>query len=151
MSTDPPIPEIQHFQSLTFKIPGQCHSSRSQNRYNTLSTHIPFIPCQSALPFLGYSYSKIFDVENSRSRSKVRSKLKVATWVQYSVNSHPFRSMSIGHPIPDLRLLTLKIKGQRVQIMVEVTSKSQCGSSILSTHIPFVPCQSCIPFLSYDF
>ena len=30
-------------------------------------------------------------------------------------------------------------------------SKSQCGSNILSTHIPFVPCQSALPFLSYDF
>ena len=29
--------------------------------------------------------------------------------------------------------------------------KSQCGSNILSTHIPFVPCQSALPFLSYDF
>ena len=31
-----------------------------------------------------------FDVENSRSRSRVRSKLKVTTWVQHSVNSHAF-------------------------------------------------------------
>ena len=56
-----------------------------------------------------------FDLENSRSRSWVRSKLKVIIWLQHSVNSHPFRSMSIGHPIPELWLfpnLTLKIKGQ---------------------------------------
>ena len=45
-----------------------------------------------------------FDVENSRSMSWVRSKLKVTTWVQHSVDSHPFRSMSIGHPIPELWL-----------------------------------------------
>ena len=31
------------------------------------------------------------------------------------------------------------------------TSKSKWGSNILSTHIPFVPCQSSLPFLSYDF
>ena len=37
-----------------------------------------------------------FDIENSRSRSWLRSKLKVATWVQHSVNPHPFRSMSIS-------------------------------------------------------
>ena len=56
-----------------------------------------------------------FDVENSRSRSWVRSKLKVTKWVQHSVYSHPFHSMSIGHPIPELRHfqnLTLKIQGQ---------------------------------------
>ena len=192
------------FRNLTFKIQGQSHSSRSHNRNNILSTHIPFIPCWSALPFLRCSYlkkltlkfqgqgwgqsskpqsksnilsthiplvpcqsalpfprysifkiwlwkSKVkviaqshkvgitpyrlisllfhvdrpchswdtaiskFDVENSRSRSRVRSKLKVITWVLHSVDSHPFRSMSIGHPVPELWLfqnLTLKIKGQ---------------------------------------
>ena len=60
--------------------------------------------------------------------------------------------MSIGHPIPELRLfqnLTLKIKGQGHGW--GHSSKSQCESNILSTHIPFVPCQSGIPFLSYDF
>ena len=54
----------------------------------------------------------------------MRSKFKVTTWVQHSVNSHPFRSMSIGHPIPELRLfqnLTLKI---RVKVMGEVKVES---------------------------
>ena len=89
MSIGPPIPEIQHFQSLTLKIQGQGHSSRSRRRYTTLSIHILFVPCQSALPFLGYSYFKIWPWK-SRSRSWVRSKLKVTTWVQHSVDSHPF-------------------------------------------------------------
>ena len=93
-----------------------------------------------------------FDIENSRSKSWMRSKFKVTTWVQHSFNSHPFRSMSIGHPIPELRLfqnLTLKIKGQGNGW--GKSWKSQHGSNIQSTHIPFVPCQSGIPFLSYDF
>ena len=193
-----PIPEIQHFQSLTLKIQGQGHSSRSQRRYTTLSIHILFVPCQSALPFLGYSYFKIwhwkfkvkvmgevkveshnmgptfsqltslsfqvngasncwvttfpkFDLESQGSRSWVKSKLKVTTWVQHSVDSHPFPSMWIGHPIPQLRLfynLTLKIKGQGHGW--GHSSKSQCGSSILSTHIPLVPCQSVLPSLRYS-
>ena len=42
-----------------------------------------------------------FDLENQRSRSWARGKLKVTTWVQHSIDSHPFDSMSIGHPIPD--------------------------------------------------
>ena len=137
-----------------------------------------------------------FDIKNSRSRSWVRSKFKVTTWVQHSVNSHPFLSMSIGHPIPELRLfqnLTLKIKGQghgwgqswksqhsvdshpfrsmwighpipELRLFQNLTlkikgqghgwghsSKSQCGSNILSAHISFIPCQTGIPFLSYDF
>ena len=60
--------------------------------------------------------------------------------------------MSIGHPIPELRLfqnLTLKIKGQGHGW--GQSWKSQCGSNILSAHIPFIPCQTDIPFLSYDF
>ena len=80
-----------------------------------------------------------FDVENSRSRSWVRSKLKVITWVQHSVDSHPFRSMSIGHPVPELWLfqnLTLKIKGQGHGW--GHSSKSPGGSNILSTHVPFI-------------
>ena len=162
MLIGPPIPERQLFQKLILKIQGQGHgwgqSSKSQRESNILSTHIPLVPCQSALPFLRYSIFKIwpwkskvkviaqghkvgittyrlislslhvnrpsrswdtaiskFDVENSRSRSWMRSKLKVTTWVQHSVDSHPFHSMSIRHPIPELQLfqnLTLKIKGQ---------------------------------------
>ena len=158
-----PIPAIRLFQNLTLKIQGQGHgwgeSSKSQSGCNILSTHIPFVPCQSALPFLRYSIFKIwpwkskvkvmsegkveshnmgptfyrltslsshvnrpshswdtlfskFDLENPRSRSWVRGKLKVTTWVQYSIDSHLFNSMSIGHPIPEIWLfqnLTLKI------------------------------------------
>ena len=73
-------------------------------------------------------------------------------WVQHPIDSHPFRSMSIGPPIPDIQHyqnLTFKIKGQGHGW--GNNSKSQWGSNILSTHIPFVPCQSALPFLSYDF
>ena len=92
-----------------------------------------------------------FDLENQGSRSWVRSKLKVTTWVQHTVDSHPFCSMWIRHPTPELRLfqnLTLKIKGQGHGW--GHSSKSQCGSNILLIHIPFVPCQSALPFLRYS-
>ena len=59
--------------------------------------------------------------------------------------------MSIGHPILELRLfqsLTLKIKGEGHGWGGHW--KSQCWSSILSTHIAFVPCQSALPFLRYS-
>ena len=61
-------------------------------------------------------------------------------------------TMSIRHPLSELGLfqyLTLKIKGQGHAS--GHTSKSQCEFKILSTHIPFFPCQSGISFLSYDF
>ena len=89
-----------------------------------------------------------FDIENSRSRSLVRSKFKVTTWVQHSVDSHPFGSMLIGPPIPEIQhfqTLTLEIQGQGH------SSRSQRRYTTLSIHIPFVPCGSGIPFLSYDF
>ena len=77
----------------------------------------------------------------------MRWPLKVTAWVQHSIDSHPFNSMSIGHPIPEIWLfqnLTLKIQGQGHGCGERW--KSQSGSNILSTHIPFVPCQSALPF-----
>ena len=153
MSISRPIPEIQHFQNLTLKIQGhgwgECR--KSQHGSNILSTHIPFGPSQSAIPFLRYDFSK-FDLENPRSRLWLRSKLKAIKWVLHPIDSHPFRSMSIGHPIPEIQHfqnLTLKIQGQSHGW--GESWKSQHGSNILSTHIPFIPCQSAIPFLRYDF
>ena len=56
-----------------------------------------------------------FDLENPRSRSWVRGKLKATTWIHYSLDSHPFLSMSIGpsiHEIQHFQNLTLKIQDQ---------------------------------------
>ena len=202
MSIGPPIPEIQDFQNLTLKIQGQGHewgeSWKPQHGSNILSTHIPFVPFQWAIPFLRYDFFKIwpwkskvkfivevkvqsrkvevtsyrltsfsfhvnrpshswdtafskFDLENPRSRSWVRGKLKATTLVLHFIDSHPFHPMSIGHPIPEIRLfqnLTLKIQGQGHGW--GESSKSQSGCNFLSTHIPFVPCQSALSFLRYS-
>ena len=43
---------------------------------------------------------KRIDLENQGSRSWVRSQFKVTMVVQHPVDSHPFRYMSIGPPIP---------------------------------------------------
>ena len=75
MSIHPLIPMIKHFLKLTLKIQGQGHSSRSQSGYNTLSTHIPFVSCRLALPFLGYSYFKIWHWK-FKVKVMVGSKLK---------------------------------------------------------------------------
>ena len=96
------------------------------------------------------AFSK-FDLENPRSGSWVRWTLKVTAWVQHSIDSHPFNSMSIGHPIPEIWLfqnLTLKIQGQGHGW--GECWKSQSGCNILAIHIPFVPCQSALPFLRYS-
>ena len=89
-----------------------------------------------------------FDFENPRLRSWVRSKFKVTTWVQHPVDWHPFGSMSIHHLIPIIELfinLTFKTQGQ------SHSSMSHSRYNILSTHIPFVPCWSALPFLRYRY
>ena len=65
------------------------------------------------------TFSK-FDLENPRSRTW-RWTLKVTTWVQHSIDSHPFHSMSIDPSIPEIQHfqnLTLKIQGQGHMIMM---------------------------------
>ena len=61
------------------------------------------------------------------------------SWVQHSFDSHPFRYMSIGHPIPELRLfqnLTLKIKGQ-CHGEVTVQSHNVCLASYWVASLSF--------------
>ena len=97
------------------------------------------------------TFSK-FDLKNPRSGSWKRWTFNVTSWVQHSIDSHPFRSMSIGHPVHKIRVfenLTLKIQGQG-HGWGELW-RSQCESNIPSTHNPFVPCQSVIRFLRYNF
>ena len=96
------------------------------------------------------TFSK-FDCENPRSKSWLKSKLKVTKWVEHLIDSHSFRSMSIGPPIPEIQHfqnLTLKIQGQGHGWGERW--KSQSGCNILSTHIPFLPCQLVLPFLRYN-
>ena len=96
------------------------------------------------------AFSKFY-IENPRSRSWVRGKFKATTWVQHSIDSHPFHPMSIGHPIPEIQHfqnLTLKIQVQGHRWGEHW--KSQSGCNILSTHIPLIPCQSSLPFMRYS-
>ena len=114
-------------------------------------THIPLVPCQLALPFPRYS---IFKVWPWKSKVKVIAQgHKVGTTPYRLISlSYPFCSISIGPPIPEIQLfqnLTLKCQGQGHKCWQ--SWKSQRGFNIQSTHIPFFPCQSGIPFLSYDF
>ena len=118
----------------------------TSHRLTSLSFHVNR-PSHSRVT----TFSK-FDLENQGLRSWVRSQFKVTMWVWHPIDSHPFRSMSIRHPIPELQLfqnLTLKIKGQCHGWGHSL--KSQCGSNIPSANIPFIPCQSSIPFPSYNF
>ena len=149
MSIGHPIPEIQHFQILV-KVMGE--GNVESHKVGVTSYWLTSLSFHVNRPSHSWdtAFSK-FDLENPRSRSWVRWTMKATTWVQHSIDSHPFNSMSIGHPIPEIQLfqnLTLKIQGQG-HVWGECW-KSQSGCNILSTHIPFVPCQSALPFLRYS-
>ena len=64
---DPPTPEIQQFQYFTLKIQGQGHrqsqSSKSQHVSNIILIQIPFVPCQTALPFLWHIFLQNFTLK----------------------------------------------------------------------------------------
>ena len=66
------------FQNLTLKIQDQSHGWgerwKSQHGSIILSTHIPFIPCQSAIPFLWYYF---FIIWPCKSKANVMVEVKV--------------------------------------------------------------------------
>ena len=75
---DPPIPKLQQFQYSTLKIQGESHgwgqSLKSQCESNILLTHIPFVPCQSVIPFLRYDFFKIW---TWKSKVKVMEEVNI--------------------------------------------------------------------------
>ena len=150
-----PIPELQLFWKFDFENQRSRSwvgsSSKSQCGSNILSIHIPFVPCQSALPFLRYS---IFRIWPWKSRVKVMGEVTVRSH-NVGLTSYWLRSLSFHVKRPSQSWvttfflnLTLIIKGQGHGW--GHSSKSQCGSNILSIHIPFVPCQSALPFQRYS-
>ena len=161
---------LTHLLADVFAMQAHCTSNIVSNSHLFHSESID-------LPIPKIWLSK-FSPENPRSRSWVRSKVKVTTWVQHPKHSHPFGCMSIhplipmiafkmwplkskvkgialghivgnilsiipfiGPPVPEIQLFqkfTLKIQGQGHRW--GQSSKSQCKSNILSTHIPLIPC-----------
>ena len=154
MLIGPPILEIQHFQNLTLKIKGQGHgwghTLKSQCGSSILSTHIPFFPCQLALPFVSYVFFKIWPWKS-----------KVMVMGQVTVQSHnvglaPYQITSFSFYVNrpshswDTAFSKFDLGNQGSRSLVWSQFKVIIGSSILSTHIPSVPCQSALPFLRYS-
>ena len=127
MSIGHPICELWLFQNLTLKIKGQGygwgHSSKSQCRSSTLSNHILFIPCQSALPFLRYS---IFKVWPWKSRVKVMGEVTVQSHNVGLVSYRLFPLVPCQSALPSLRYSIFKIWPwkSRVKVMGEITVQS---------------------------
>ena len=150
MSISPPIPEIQHLQSLTLKIQGQGHSSRSQSRDNALSTLIPFIPCQSAITFLGYGYFKIWHW---------KFKVKVISEVEshnLSPTHIPFLQCESGIPFLSWDFFKICPWKSRAKVMRQVTLQSHNVSlrsyrlTSLSFHVNRASHSSVMTFSKFD-
>ena len=79
--------QVGHCKS--FKIQDQGHgwgeSWKPQHGSNILSTRIPFVPCQSAIPFLGYYFFKIWPWKS-----------KVNVMVEVEIESHKVGATSYG-------------------------------------------------------
>ena len=121
-------------------------SWKSQSGCNILLTHIPFVPCQSAIPSLRYC---IFKIWPWKSKVNVMGDVDIESRNILSTHIPLIPCQSV---IPFLRYdcqnSTLKIQGQGHGRGERWNSQSGCN--ILSTHIPFVPCQSALPFLRYS-
>ena len=90
---------LTHYLADLFAMHRCCPRSIPLCIQHHIQTHIPFIPSESTLPYMRYSNFNIY-LGYPRSRSSVRSKVKVTTWAQHPIHSNPDFSMSIRPPIP---------------------------------------------------
>ena len=129
------------------------------------TTHTPFIPSESTLPFLSYSN---FNILPSKFKVKVMGEVKVWSHnvsptfyrpksLLFHVNrpSHSWYMTFSKFDLENPRSMSWKRWTLKVITWIQHGRgehwKSQNGSNIPSTHIPFVPCESTIPFIRYDF
>ena len=104
-----------------------------------LSTPVPFVPWQSGLPFPRYNLT--LKNQGQRSRSKVpQSAQRPADSSPYfftsghPIHSSPFRSMTIGPPIPETQF-DLKHSRPKVYVKGTPVSAASCWLILLVFHI----------------
>ena len=112
------------------------------------STHIPFVPCQSATPNSSNEPISNFDLETTRSRSWVWSRGKTIQSAQYLTDLLSFCFTSIRSQF--LRYSYFEIRPWNSKVMSEVKrSMSHSSPSIQPMHLLFGSHQSDQPFLRY--
>ena len=112
-------------------------------------THILFVPCQSAAPFLRYSNFRLWPW-NSKARSWVWSRGNVVQSTQYHINLLPFISHQSDQQF--LRYSYFEIWPWNIQGQSHEwgqRSRSHIIHSIKPMHFPFVSHQSDQSFLGY--
>ena len=123
---------------------------KSQWGSNILWIQIHFVPCQWGIPFLSYDFLKNWPW---KSRVKVIGEVTVQSHnvglASYRLKSLLFHVNRPSHSW-DTAFSKFDLENQGSRSWVRSQFKSQWGSNILSTHIPFVPCQTAHPFLRYS-
>ena len=109
-------------------------------------TRIPFIPCQSAIPFLRYGYLTL--KIQVQCHGKVKGQGHIVGSTTYQLTSLSFHVDRPSHSW-DMAISKFDLESPRSKSGQRLRSHS--GSNILSTHIPFIRCQSTLPFLRYNF
>ena len=125
MLIDPAIPGIQQFQNLTENSRSRSwvRSKLSHGSY-IQSTHIPFVPCRSGIPFLSYEFFKIWPW---KSRVKVMGEVIVQSH-KVGLTSYRLTSLSFHVNLASHYWVKDFFKiwpwNSRVKVMGEVTVQS---------------------------
>ena len=135
MSIGHAIPDMT-FWNITLKIQGQGHGWgqgwKSQSVCNILSTHIPFIPCKSALPFLRCSIFKIWPWVCNFKIWPWKSKVKVTGEGYFESHNMVFKIWPWKFKVKVI--VEVKVESHKVGV-------TSCGLTFL------VPCQLALQFL----
>ena len=114
------------------------------------TAHIPFIPSESTLPFLSYSN---FNILPWKSKDNIICEVNVwshnVSLTFYRLTSLSFHVNQPSHSW-DMTFSKFDLENPRSRSWLGQSWKSQSGCNIPLTHIPFVPCQSALPFLRYS-
>ena len=109
-------------------------------------THIPFVPCQSCLPFLRYGFWKIW--HNIEIQVNGRSQIvRSHSWCNTLATEIPFIPCHSAIPFLGYSHYEIWLWKSWMRENFKVTN----DSDFLSSHAPFVQCQWPVLFLGYSF
>ena len=119
-----PIPETRLYQTLTLKLQGQgrrCgQRARSYSWPSILSIRFLFISHQSDQQFLRYSYFEIYSLKHPKSRSWVRSMVKVPIYTQYPTDALPFFHINPTNHSWDMAKIAFDLEKTHLKILKKI-------------------------------
>ena len=121
------------------RVKDQGHKVGPTTSHLESPAHIPFVPCQSALPFLRYGY---FIIWPWKSKVKVLGEVKVQRGSDFLLTHIWLVSCQPASPLQGYSFFKSWPWKPKVEI---ITQGSNSGSHILLTHIPFMLIDPPIP------